>query len=130
MSSAATTGRTPGCCPLQRGAASTGGRNILAEHLGWFHPIQSLSRAVVQLPSYRIELGSSVNAQIGILGEVLAEQAVAVLTAAALPRAVRIAEEDTDVGIDSEPHVIGHFFAPVPGERAAQLRGQRGELAG
>ena len=40
------------------------------------------------------------------LGQVLPEQAVRILVAAALPRAVRVAKEDLDVGIDGEPHVL------------------------
>ena len=95
---------------------------------GFIQP-KRLSRAVVEFPRDRVELGSSVDAEIGVPGEVLAEQAVAVLVAAALPGAVRIAEEDADVGVDGELHVLGHLLALVPGERAAQFRGETGELA-
>src|SRR2546422_4082253 len=101
------------------GAASTDRRNRPAEHFGWFHPTQRLSRAVVEVPSDPVQLGSGIDAELGIPGEVLAEQAVAVFIAAALPRAVRIAEEDADVGVDGELHVLGHFLALVPGECAA-----------
>src|SRR5512134_3460956 len=87
-------------------AASTDGRNKPAEHFGWFHPAQRLSRAIVEFPCDRVERGAGIDAEVGVPGEVLAEQAVAVLVAAALPWAVRIAEEDADVGVDGELHVL------------------------
>src|SRR5207245_10898064 len=83
-------------------AASTDRRNRSAKHFGWFHPTQRLSRAVVEFPSDPVELGSGIGAEVSGPWEVLAEQAVAVLVAAALPGAVRIAEEDPDVGVDGE----------------------------
>jgi hypothetical protein len=57
--------------------------------------------------------------------EVLAEQSVGVLVAAALPGTLGIAEVDLHAGFDGELDVFGHLFALVPGDRSAQLRGQR-----
>jgi hypothetical protein len=46
--------------------------NSPPKHLGWFHPIECLSRAVVQLSGDRVEMGSAVKAQVGVAREVLA----------------------------------------------------------
>src|SRR6516225_5742948 len=48
-------------------------------------------------------------------------QTVGVLVAAALPRAVWIAEIDLHVGSDGEALVVGHLLAAIPGQGAAQL---------
>lgn len=40
---------------------------------------------------------------------------------AALPRALRIAEADLDVGHQREAFVIGHLLAAIPGQRLVQL---------
>src|SRR2546430_13500830 len=96
-----------------REAASTGRRNSTAEHLAWFHPSQGLSRARVELSCDSGEIRLSVDAQVGVLWKVLTEQAIGVLVAAALPGAVRVAE-DVNFGIDRKPHVLGHLFALVP----------------
>ena len=42
----------------------------------------------------------------------------------ALPRALRIAEVDIDVGLLSEPLVIGRLPSSVPGQRSVQFAGQ------
>ena len=68
-----------------------------------------IQRILVELP------------QVGTLGEVLAEQAVGVLVAAALPGAAWVAEIDLDTGVDGELQVFGHLLAVIPGEGAAQL---------
>ena len=54
-------------------------------------------------------------------GEMLSQQTVGVLVAAALPRAVWIAEIDPHVGSDGETLVVGHLLAAIPGQGAAQL---------
>ena len=82
------------------------------------------------LASHRVQLGSCVDAEVGVLWEVLAEQAVTILVAAALPRTVWVTEEDRDLGINGELRVLGHFFPLVPGERPAKLRGELGQLTG
>ena len=42
------------------GAASTGRCNSPAKHLGWCHPIQRLSRAIVELPGDGVEVSGAV----------------------------------------------------------------------
>ena len=68
--------------------------------------------------------------EVGPLGEVLAEEAVGVLVAAALPGAVWLAEVDLDAGLDREPGVLGPLLAAVPGERPAELGGEGQDLRG
>src|SRR5262245_39809380 len=109
---------------------STDRRNSLAKHLGWFHPTQGLSRAIVQLPRHRAQVSGRVLAEVICAREVLAEQTVRVLAAATLPGAVGIAEVDLHVRIHAEPQVVGHFLALVPGQRPTQLGRQLGHLAG
>ena len=53
--------------------------------------------------------------------EILAQQAVGVLVAAALPRTAWIAEIDLHVGGDGEVLVVSHLLAAIPGQGAAQL---------
>lgn len=46
-------------------AVSFGGRDEPAEHLGWFCPLQCLSRAVIELSGCNIEMGFGVAALVG-----------------------------------------------------------------
>jgi hypothetical protein len=59
-----------------------------------------LSRATIELGRDGIQRDLIEPAQVGALGQVLAEQPVGVLVGAALPRATRVAETDLDTGID------------------------------
>jgi hypothetical protein len=59
-----------------------------------------LSRATIQLGRDGIEFGLIELAQVGALGEVLAEQPVGVLVGAALPGAPRVTELDLHAGVD------------------------------
>jgi hypothetical protein len=78
-----------------------------------------LSRAAIELGRDGIQ-GSLVElAQVGALGQVLAEQAVGVLVGAALPGAARVTELDLDTGVNRELQVLGHLLAVIPGQRAA-----------
>ena len=54
--------------------------------------------------------------QIRALGQVVADATVLALAGAALPRAVRMAEEDLQVEIGGEQLVLGHLLALVVGE--------------
>src|SRR6516162_9217159 len=56
--------------------------------------------------------------------EILSQQAICVLVAAALPRTAWIAEIDLYVGGDGEVLVVSHLLASIPGQGAAQLLGQ------
>jgi hypothetical protein len=63
-------------------------------------------------------------AQVGALGQVLAEQAIGVLVGAPLPRAARVTELDLYAGINGELEVLSHLPTLIPGQRATQLLGQ------
>ena len=111
-------------------ADSTGRRNNLSVRLAWFQPTQGLSRPPVDLSSDSVELGLGVDREVGALREVLAQEAVGVLVAAPLPRAVGVAEVDLDAGVDGEACVLGHLLAAIPGEGTPQLRGKLQDLGG
>ncbi len=55
--------------------------------------------------------------QVGSFGQVLADESVEVLVAAALPWRVRVAEEHVDAGVDGELVMVSHLGALVPGQR-------------
>ena len=65
--------------------------------------------------------------KVGALGKVVPEQAVHVLVAAALPGAVRLAEEHRHRQGAREVSVGAEFFALVPGQAAPQSWGQARE---
>src|SRR5918997_7112032 len=94
------------------------GRGELGELLGRRHPSQRLARPPVELGGDLIQarLGDG---EAGLSGEVLAQQAVGVLVAAALPRATRVTEVHAEGAVDAELRVLGHLLALVPRQRAA-----------
>jgi hypothetical protein len=59
------------------------------------------------------------------MGEVLSQQAIGVLVRAALPRTLRIAEVDLDLGGDGKCLVRRQFVPAVPGQGHHEARGQR-----
>jgi hypothetical protein len=80
-------------------------------------PRESVLRgAAVERVSDSGQVVDAVSTQVGALGEVLAQQAVDVLVGSALPRAVGIAEEHRNAGVDAELGVLGHLRALVPGQ--------------
>jgi hypothetical protein len=52
--------------------------------------------------------------EIGALREVLAKQTIGVLVRAPLPRTSRVAEEDSQTGIDAQLRMLGHLGPLVP----------------
>ena len=100
---------------------------MFVESFGGGLPVEGLAGSTVQGGGDGGEIVDGVSAEVGALWEVLAQQAVGVLVGAALPGAVRIAEVDVDVGVDAELSVLGHLGALVPGQRSAELLGQRGD---
>ena len=56
-------------------------------------------------------MGLRVRRQVGALWKVLSQQAIGVLVRPALPRALRIAEVDIDVGRQRKSSVIRQFLA-------------------
>ena len=72
--------------------------------------------SVVELVDGGLELGVGDGGEVGAFGEVLAQQTVGVLVAAALPGGVGVGEVDLDTGGDGEAGVAGHLLAAVPGQ--------------
>ena len=68
------------------GADSVGERNELGEPLRWCHPLEGLSRSVVEAVGDVVEVGFAVDAEVGAFGHVLAEESVGVFVGASLPR--------------------------------------------
>jgi hypothetical protein len=59
-----------------------------------------LSRATVELGRDGVQRSLVELAQVGTLGQVLAQQPIGVLVGAPLPRAARVTELDLDAGVD------------------------------
>jgi hypothetical protein len=78
-----------------------------------------LSRAAIELGGDRIQGDLVELAQVGALGEVLAEQAVGGLVGATLLGAAWVAAGDLHARVNRELGVFGHLPAVVPGKRAA-----------
>jgi hypothetical protein len=68
---------------------------------------RSACGAVVEVVGDGLELGGGMDGQVGALGEVLAEQAVDVLVAAALPGGMGVGEVDADAGGGGDGLVAG-----------------------
>lgn len=84
--------------------------------------VESDARSLVELPFDAGEVSRAVHRQVGRLREVLTQQAVGVLVAAALPRARGVAEVDLRSCVGRDVEVLGHLSALVPGQRAPQRR--------
>lgn len=95
----------------------------LVKGLGWRSPAERLSRPGIESGGHGGDLVGAVHAQIGSFREVLTQQSIGVLVGAALPRALRIAEEDLDAHIDLQSCMLSHLGL-IPGERSAELFGQ------
>jgi hypothetical protein len=76
---------------------------------------------LIEPQSDLIEVGLRKTREICSLREVLSQQTVGVLVAAALLRTAWIAEIDLHVGGDGKVLVVSHFLAAIPGQGAAQL---------
>jgi hypothetical protein len=81
--------------------------------------LQGLSRPLVELAGYGVELGLAVHREVGAFWELLAQKTIGVFVGAALPGAVGIAEVDIQVHGERQALVIGKFLAPIPCERAS-----------
>jgi hypothetical protein len=102
-------------------AGSTGRRNTGVESLRWGLKLQGLSWPFVELARHFVEMGLRVHRQVGALRKVLSQQTIGVLVRPALPRTLRIAEVNIDVGCQRKSSMIRKFLAPVPGQRLIQL---------
>src|SRR5712675_1324135 len=103
-------------------AGSTGRRNTGVKSLCWGFKLQGLTWSFVELTSHFVQIGLRVHRQVGALRKVLSQQAVGVLVRAALPRALRIAKINVDVGRQRETTMIRKFLSSVPGQGLIQLR--------
>src|SRR5215469_4534465 len=116
------------------GWADSGGRRnaILFEEFSEFFGGGSVAEAfagpVVEFGGDGLEPGGGAGAQVGALGQVLAEQAVDVFVATALPGGVRVGEVDGDAGGGGDALVLGGFLAAVPGEGLGEPGRQRAHV--
>src|SRR3954465_858931 len=94
--------------------------------LGWGFPAQRFAWSTVELLGDVLEVGGTVHREVAAFGEVLAEQPVGVLVAAALPGAGRVAEVDRHVGGHAEGPVGGPPRPPAPRQGAARGAGRGG----
>ncbi len=62
--------------------------------------------------------------QVGSLREILSEQTIGIFIGSALPRALRIAEVNINVGRKLEALVIRKLLAAIPGQRFIQFTRQ------
>src|ERR1022692_4308634 len=107
-------------CPLWS-AASTDRRNTGVKSLCWGFKLQGLAWSLVELTCHFVQIGLRVHRQVGSLGKVLSQQTIGVLVGTALPRTLRIAEVNVDVGRQRKSSMIRKLLAPVPGQRLIQL---------
>ena len=66
-------------------------------------------------------MGLRMHRQVGAFWKVLSQQAIGILVRPALPRALRVAKIDIDVGRHRKAPMIRQFLAPVPGQRLIQF---------
>src|SRR6267154_926333 len=84
-------------CPLSV-AGSTGRCNTGVKSLCGGFESQGLTWPFVELTLYFVQMGLRVHRQVGSLRKILSQQAIGVLIGTALPRTLRIAEVNVDVG--------------------------------
>jgi hypothetical protein len=98
-------------------AGSSGRCNTSIKSFGWGCKSQSLAWSFVELPSHFVELGLRVHGQVSPLRQVLPKQTVGVLIGTTLPRTLRIAEVNVDVGRQRQAPMVRKLLAAVPGQR-------------
>ena len=109
------------CAARYANAGSSGRCNTSIKSFGWGCKSQSLARSFVELPSHFVELGLRVHGQVSSLRQVLPQQTVGVLIGTTLPRTLRIAEVNVDVGRQRQAPMVRKLLAAVPGQRLIQL---------
>ena len=88
--------------------------------LAWGGEVERFSGAIVEAGGDGVEIVLAEGGKGHALGEILTQQAVGVLVGTALPRCVRVGEENAHAGGEGQPLVVGHFLALVVGQRLAQ----------
>ena len=102
-------------------AGSSGRCNTSIKSFGWGCKSQSFAWSFVELPSHFVELGLRVHGQVSPLRQVLPKQTVGVFIGTTLPRTLRIAEVNVDVGRQRQAPMVRKLLAAVPGQRLIQL---------
>ena len=92
----------------------------LREHLQRRGEVEALAWARIQPMRNGVELARGVARQIRALGQVLAQQAMGVLSGPALPGAVRIGNEDLDREPLGPPRMFRPLVATIIGQRFPQ----------
>jgi hypothetical protein len=103
-------------------AGSSGRCNTSIKSFGWGCKSQSLAWSFVELPSHVVELGLRVHGRVSPLRQVLPQQTVGVLIGTTLPRTLRIAEVNVDVGRQRQAPMVRKLLAAVPGQRVLPVR--------
>src|SRR5205823_10295572 len=85
---------------------------------------QRLAGARIQLVGNGIELALAERPEVKAIRKVLAQQAVGVFIATALPRTAGIAEVDSDVRRHAEALVLRQLWSTVPRQRRHEAVGQ------
>src|SRR3974377_352988 len=102
-------------------ASSTGRRNTSVKSLCWGFKSQGLAWSLVELACHFVQMGLLVHRQVRSLRKVLSQQTIGVLIGTTLPRALRIAEVNINVGRQREPAMIRKLLAAVPGQGLIEL---------
>src|SRR3974390_2419697 len=84
-------------CPVYP-AGSTDRRNTCVKSLCWGFKPQGLARPLVELACHFVQVSLRVDRQVSSFRKVLSQQTIAVLIGTALPRTLRIAEVNIDIG--------------------------------
>lgn len=81
-------------------------------HFNWTLVIKALTRTSIQFVRDGVQLLLTIARQVRAFGQVLADQAIDVLIAAALPRAMRVTEVNSDAGTLCD-FGVSHHFTPL-----------------
>jgi hypothetical protein len=99
------------------GVGSTGERNGLCRCSSRCTVANGLAGPRVELWCDQVEVVLAVYREIVLPGQVLPQEPVGVLARATLPRALRIAEVDLEVGCEAKLLVGGHLCTSLPAPR-------------
>src|SRR5450759_3198835 len=105
-------------------AGSTGRCNTGVKSLCRGFELQGLTWSFIELTRHFVQIGLRVHRQVSSLRKVLSQQTIGVLVGTALPRTLRIAEVNVDIGRQRKSSLILRRLAPFPGQRLIQLTRQ------
>ena len=101
-------------------ASSTNRRNPGVKSLSWGFELQDLAWPFVELTRHFVQMGLRVHRQVGALRKILPQQAIGILIGTALPRTLRTAEVNVDVGRQRESSMIRQATLCFDAERVLQ----------